>query len=114
MNESATATTVSGGATSVLTNDSDPESSPLTATLLTQPLHHNDPGNFALAANGTFTYVHDGSETATDTFFYTLSDGVNNITVTVTIQINAVNDCPTVVSAQADINVNEDARRFCI
>ena len=109
LNESGTSTTVTGGATSVLANDSDPESSPLTATLLTQPLHHNDPGNFALAANGTFTYVHDGSETATDTFFYTLSDGVNNVTVTVTIQINAVNDCPIVVSSQADINVNEDA-----
>ena len=109
LNESATATTVTGGATSVLANDTDPESSPLTATLLTQPLHHNDPGNFSLAANGTFSYVHDGSETATDTFFYTLSDGVNNVTVTVTIQINAVNDCPTVVSAQTDINVNEDA-----
>ena len=52
-----------------LANDSDPESSPLTATLFTQPLHHNDPGNFALAANGTFSYTHDGSETATDTFF---------------------------------------------
>ena len=109
LNESATATTVTGGATSVLANDSDPEGSPLTATLLTQPLHHNDPGNFALAANGTFSYTHNGSETATDTFFYTLSDGVNNVTVTVTIQINAVNDCPTVVSAQPDISVNEDA-----
>ena len=109
LNESATATTVTGGATSVLANDSDPEGSPLTATLLTQPLHHNDPGNFALAANGTFSYTHDGSETATDTFFYTLSDGLNNITVTVTIQIDAVNDCPTVVSAQPDISVNEDA-----
>ena len=109
LNESATATTVTGGATSVLANDSDPESSPLTSTLLTQPLYHNDPGNFALAANGTFSYVHDGSETATDTFLYTLSDGVNNVTVTVTIQINAVNDCPNVVSAQSDINVNEDA-----
>ncbi|MFL2611196.1 MAG: Ig-like domain-containing protein [Flavobacteriaceae bacterium] len=109
LNESATATTVTGGATSVLANDSDPESSPLTATLLTQPLHHNDPGNFALAANGTFSYIHNGSETATDTFFYTLSDGVNNVTVTVTVQINAVNDCPTVISAQPDINVNEDA-----
>ena len=50
-----------------------------------------------MAANGTFSYTHDGSETATDTFFYTLSDGVNNVTVTVTIQIDAVNDCPTVV-----------------
>ena len=109
LNESATATTVTGGATSVLANDSDPESSPLTSTLLTQPLYHNDPGNFALAANGTFSYVHDGSETATDTFLYTLSDGVNNVTVTVTIQINAVNDCPNIVSAQSDINVNEDA-----
>tara|TARA_B100000575_G_scaffold46385_1_gene33544 strand:+ start:3031 stop:9417 length:6387 start_codon:yes stop_codon:yes gene_type:complete len=108
LNESTTATTVTGGASSVLANDSDPEGSPLTATLLTQPLHHNDPGNFAVAANGTFSYTHDGSETATDTFFYTLSDGVNNVTVTVTIQIDAVNDCPTVVSAQPDINANED------
>ena len=107
-NESATATTVTGGASSVLANDSDPEDSPLTATLLTQPLHHNDPGNFAVAANGTFSYTHDGSETATDTFLYTLSDGVNNVTVTVTIQIDAVNDCPTVVSAQPDISANED------
>ena len=90
LNESGTATTVTGGATSVLANDSDPESSPLSATLLTQPLHHNDPGNFSLNVNGTFSYVHDGSETATDTFFYTLSDGVNNATVTVTIQIDAV------------------------
>ena len=109
LNESGTATTVTGGATSVLANDSDPESSPLSATLLTQPLHHNDPGNFSLNVNGTFSYVHDGSETATDTFFYTLSDGVNNVTVTVTIQINAVNDCPIVVSAQPDVNVLEDA-----
>ena len=61
-----------------------------------------------MAANGTFSYTHDGSETATDTFFYTLSDGVNNVTVTVTIQIDAINDCPTVVAAQPDINVNED------
>ncbi len=109
LNESGTATTVTGGATSVLANDSDPESSPLSATLLTQPLHHNDPGNFSLNVNGTFSYVHDGSETATDTFFYTLSDGVNNVTVTVTIQINAVNDCPIVNSAQPDVNVLEDA-----
>ena len=109
LNESGTATTVTGGATSVLANDSDPESSPLSATLLTQPLHHNDPGNFSLNVNGTFSYIHDGSETATDTFFYTLSDGVNNATVTVTIQIDAVNDCPIVVSAQPDVNVLEDA-----
>ena len=108
LDEGATATTLTGGATSVLDNDSDPESNPLSATLLTQPLHHNDPGNFSLALNGSFSYTHDGSETATDTFFYTLSDGVNNVTVSVTIQIDAVNDCPTVVSPQPDINVNED------
>ena len=108
LNESTTATTVTGGASSVLANDSDPESDPISVSAFTQPLHHNDPGNFAVAANGTFSYTHDGSETATDTFFYSLSDGVNNVTVTVTIQINAVNDCPTVVAAQPDINVNED------
>ena len=109
LNESTTATTVTGGASSVLANDSDPESDPISVSAFTQPLHHNDPGNFAVAANGTFSYTHDGSETATDTFFYTLSDGVNNVTVTVTIQIDAVNDCPTVVSAQPDITVDEDS-----
>ena len=109
LDESTTATTVTGGATSVLANDSDPESDPITVAAFTQPLHHNNPGNFAVAANGTFSYTHDGSETATDTFFYTLSDGVNNVTVTVTIQIDAVNDCPTVVSAQPDITVDEDS-----
>ena len=38
-----------------------------------------------------------------------MSDGVNNATVTVTIQIDAVNDCPIVVGAQPDLNVLEDA-----
>ena len=107
VNESETVTTTTGAATSVLTNDTDMENDPLSATLITAPLHHL--GSFALSSIGTFTYVHDGSETTTDTFTYSLSDGVSNVTVTATININPVNDCPIVSSATGSITVNEDA-----
>jgi VCBS repeat-containing protein len=107
VDESETATTTTGAATSVLTNDTDMENDPLSATLITAPLHHI--GSFALSSVGTFTYVHDGSETTTDTFTYNLSDGVSNVTVTATININPVNDCPIVSSATGSITVNEDA-----
>ncbi|MDB2701799.1 Ig-like domain-containing protein [Flavobacteriaceae bacterium] len=107
VDEGATATTTTGGATSVLANDTDTERDVLEATLLTPPLYHN--GMFSLALDGTFTYEHDGSETTTDSFTYTLSDGANSLTVTVTINISPQNDCPRVISPIGSIVVNEDA-----
>ncbi|MDC0642985.1 Ig-like domain-containing protein [Flavobacteriaceae bacterium] len=107
VDEGATATTTTAGATSVLANDTDMENDVLDAALLTPPLNHN--GMFSLAQNGTFTYEHDGSETTTDSFTYTLSDGVNSLTVTVTINISPQNDCPRVISPIASIIVDEDA-----
>ena len=64
--EGGMTSTLSGGVTSVLINDTDTENDPLTATLLTGPVNHN--GSFSLQSSGTFTYIHDGSETTTDSF----------------------------------------------
>lgn len=96
--------------TSVLANDTDVDTAnaSLTATLNpgTGPYNHN--GSFSLQSSGTFVYIHNGSETATDTFFYYVSDGLNSTLTSVTIQIDPVNDCPTVANPMPDITLNED------
>ena len=57
----------------------------------------------------TFTYTHDGSETTTDSFTYRAFDGTNyGSTVTVTINITPVNDCPNVINPIADFTAIED------
>ena len=102
VSEAATATTLTGGVTSVLANDSDSDGDPITTVLLTNPLY----GTLVLNSNGTFSYAHNGSETTSDTFTYAANDGfINGNTVSVTITINPVNDRPTTVSDT--LNVNE-------
>jgi VCBS repeat-containing protein len=77
---------------SVLANDTDAENDSLTAILVTGPAHAS---SFSLNPDGTFTYVHDGSETTTDSFTYRANDGSANSNVaTVTITITPVNDAP--------------------
>ena len=88
-------------------NDTDPEGDDLEAQIVTGPTYASD---FTLQTSGTFTYTHDGSETTTDSFTYRAFDGAKfGNTVTVTIQINPVNDCPTVQNALPDVNVSENA-----
>ncbi|GAA4369483.1 Ig-like domain-containing protein [Nocardioides caricicola] len=92
--EGGTATTLTGGATSVLANDTDAENDVLTAVLVTGPTH----GSLTLNANGTFSYTHNGSETTTDSFTYRANDGtVSSNTATVTITVTPVNDAPVAV-----------------
>ena len=106
VDEGGTGTTTTSNATSVLANDTDMENDPLTVTgIVTQPQH----GTLTIQSSGTFTYIHDNTETATDLFVYELFDTVSTVQVTGTITINRVNDCPTVVAPAGDINVNEDA-----
>lgn len=91
--EGGTATTLVGGATSLLANDTDVEGSTLTAVKVTDPVN----GTLTLNANGTFSYVHNGSETTSDSFTYRANDGTaNSNIVTVNITITAVNDPPVV------------------
>ncbi|MDC0997178.1 Ig-like domain-containing protein, partial [Candidatus Pelagibacter sp.] len=72
-------------------------------------------GTLTLAADGTYTYAADqsaadlldASDTVTDVFTYTLSDGTATDTATITITVTGVNDAPV---AQNDTGtVNEDA-----
>ena len=53
-------------ASGVQANDSDPNSLPLTTTLVTNVQH----GTLTLNGNGSFDYTHDGSAAALDTFEY--------------------------------------------
>jgi len=105
--EGGTVSTTSTGI-SVINNDTDTDtaSSVLTASLLTPPQHHI--GSFGLTSSGTFTYIHNGSETATDSFTYNLNDGNTTVTATVNINITPVNDCPTVINATGTQNATED------
>ena len=105
--EAGTATTTTNNATSVLANDTDTESDNLTADLVSNPING---AVFALSTTGSFTYTHDGSETTTDSFSYRAFDGISyGNTVTVTINITPVNDCPVVANPITDFTVQEDA-----
>lgn len=78
----------------VAANDSDPDGTlDLTSiTIITPPAH----GQLILNGDGTITYIHDGSESTSDQFTYTIKDNVgapSNV-ATVVITINPVNDAP--------------------
>ena len=72
-------------------------------------------GTLTLASDGTYTYVADqsaaddldASDTATDVFTYTVSDGTATDTGTITITVTGINDAPVAVD-DTDA-VNEDA-----
>lgn len=67
-----TVTTLAGGATSVLANDTDPEGDNLTAT--TTPVSGPSNGTLLLNADGSFSYTHDGGPSTSDSFVYEVCD----------------------------------------
>jgi hypothetical protein len=72
-------------ATTVLVNDTDAESNPLTAIQVTGPSHA---ASFTLNANGTFAYTSAAGFSGQDTFTYKANDGLadsNTVTVTITV-----------------------------
>ena len=70
----------------VLTNDTDAESSPITAILMAAPVN----GTVALSADGTFTYIPTPGFYGTDTFTYLPNDGsLSGAVTTVTIEVLA-------------------------
>jgi VCBS repeat-containing protein len=78
-------------ANGVLANDTDVDSSNLTAAIVDQPDH----GSITWNANGSFTYTPDENYHGTDTFTYTVSDGTTtSAETTVTITVESANDDP--------------------
>ena len=81
------------GSPNVLDNDGgDPRNDPMTAVLVSAPANA---AAFELLPDGTFSYMHDGSETTSDTFTYTANDvdGASN-EATVSFTISPINDAP--------------------
>ncbi|MCD6415245.1 MAG: tandem-95 repeat protein, partial [Planctomycetes bacterium] len=75
------------GAPGVLTNDSDPESDPLTAILVSDVSH----GSLTLNSNGSFDYTPTGGYSGADSFTYKANDGqADSNTATVSITVNPV------------------------
>jgi VCBS repeat-containing protein len=75
----------------VLGNDTDPESDPMTAIVVT----NGSKGSVALASDGSFTYTPNANANGTDTFTYRASDPtIESAVTTVTINITPVNDAP--------------------
>jgi hypothetical protein len=82
------------GAPNILENDVDPQADILIPSIVEPPLRASF---FELAPTGTFDYVHDGSETLSDSFTYRVSDGINESDVaTVSLTITPVNDRPEI------------------
>jgi VCBS repeat-containing protein len=101
VNEGATLTVAVG--TGVLANDTDADGDPLTATVGVTTVN----GALTLAADGSFSYVHNGSETTTDTFTYSVSDGSTTAVGNVSITIVPVNDSPIFTQVIANQSVDE-------
>ncbi|MEE9335902.1 MAG: Ig-like domain-containing protein [Granulosicoccaceae bacterium] len=90
VDEGGLSTFLPSGFNTVLHNDSDVDVGDLlTPTVTVQPNN----GTITLNADGTFLYTHDGSETLTDSYVYTLTDTAGRAdTATVQISIIPVND----------------------
>jgi hypothetical protein len=75
-------------------------------TIIGAPAH----GALLVNGDGTVTYSHDGSNTTSDSFSYTIADisGAISNSATVAINVTVVNDAPT-TSGIADVTVDEDA-----
>ncbi|MEJ2211496.1 MAG: Ig-like domain-containing protein, partial [Anaerolineae bacterium] len=84
----------------VLSNDSDVESSPLTATLSSGVSH----GLLSLQSDGAFVYTPTADYSGPDGFVYIASDGELSDTASVSINVSPVNDAPLAVGDPATVD----------
>ncbi|MCU7815841.1 MAG: tandem-95 repeat protein, partial [Candidatus Thiodiazotropha sp. (ex Rostrolucina anterorostrata)] len=97
--EGATITTLVGGSSTVLNNDTGLGDTPVTVSLVTGPTQS---AGFTLNADGTFSYTHNDTENFTDSFTYHVTDNDGQTSdATVTINITPVSDQTPVAVAVA-------------
>jgi large repetitive protein len=103
-NDSATLNEDSSVKIAVLANDSDPNGDKLSITGVTGASH----GTLVTNTDGTITYTASANYNGTDSFTYTVSDGLGSFkAATVNITVVAVNDDPKALN---DVySVNEDS-----
>lgn len=90
----------------VLSNDTDVESGPLAAALVSGPTR----GTLTLNPNGSFTFMPPLNYSGTATFVYRASDGDGaSATATVTISVAPVNDPP--IARDDTLTATEDSYR---
>jgi VCBS repeat-containing protein len=96
--EGGTATTLVGGAGTVLNNDTGLADTPANVTLLSGVSN----GTLTLNNDGTFSYAHDGSENFSDSFTYRVTDNDGQVSdATVSITITPVSDTAPVANADS-------------
>jgi VCBS repeat-containing protein len=87
-------------------NDGDVEGAldPASIVITSAPTH----GTVSVNANGTVSYQHDGSETAADSFSYTVKDaqGLVSAPVSVSVSVTGANDLPVVDTGSANFDVS--------
>jgi extracellular elastinolytic metalloproteinase len=88
----------------ILLNDTDAELDSLVAVLIDPPTH----GNLTVQSNGSITYAPPPDFFGVVSFTYLASDGLaESEVVTVTIQVTAVNDPPTISGESSSILIDE-------
>ena len=95
-------------------NDSDVDNAlDLTSIVITSAPTN---GSLVNHGDGTVTYTHDGSETTSDTFTYTIADasGAPSNVATVTITITPENDVPAIVIGSAPATYFEEGAAVTI
>ena len=93
----------------MLNNDNDLDLPFDLLTVSSSPVSGPSIGNLTLNGDGTFVYIHDGSENFSDSFVYRVNDEVGaSDTALVTISITPVNDRPT-TTGLANFEVDENS-----
>jgi VCBS repeat-containing protein len=91
-------TALAVAAPGVLTNDTDADNDPLSATLVVGSISH---GSISFNSNGSFTYTPQNNYTGPDSFTYTVSDGTATAQATVSLNVTGGANQPPVANNDA-------------